>query len=299
MARIVLIVGGNDNRRLLTEWVSTAHSVAEHVNGEPVDEACDLCIVDGRGLRQYKDEIAARRDQEQPGIFPVLLLTPYRGVWSRSPEIWHYVDDSITTSVSKIELQARIEILLRARRLSLELTMRNEDLEAFIQAMSHDLRASIRAVAMFAESLTAKADKLDEEGRRDLERIHWSAAEMRDLIESLLNFSRLGRGEIRYHPIDLRAYIENCLDNLRTEIQFRHASVRVKARRGTVHADPTLLKIALTNLLSNAIKFVPEGVQPDIVVSASIRSDFCRIQVDDNGVGIPAEDQQRIFAPFV
>jgi signal transduction histidine kinase len=220
-------------------------------------------------------------------------------VWARAPDIWHYVDDSITTPVSKIELQARIEILLRARRLSLDLTMRNEDLEAFIQAMSHDLRASVRAVSMFAESLTAKVDKLDEDARRDLERIHWSAAEMRDLIESLLNFSRLGRGEIRYHPIDLRTYIENCLDNLRTEIQFRHASVRVKARRGTVHTDPTLLKIALTNLLSNAIKFVPEGVQPDIVVSASIRSDFCRIQVDDNGVGIPAEDQQRIFTPFV
>jgi signal transduction histidine kinase len=165
--------------------------------------------------------------------------------------------------------------------------------------MSHDLRASIRAVTMFADSLSARSNQLDEEGRRDLQRIHWSAAEMRDLIESLLNFSRLGRGEIRRRPLDLRAYIENCLENLRGEIQHRHANVRVKARQGTVLADPTLLKIAITNLLSNAIKFVPEGTEPEVVVSASIRKDLCKIQIDDNGVGIPAEDQQRIFTPFV
>src|SRR5439155_10401894 len=129
----------------------------------------------------------------------------------------------------------------------LDLTMRNEDLEAFIQAMSHDLRASIRAVSMFAEAL-GTSQQLDEEGRRHLQRIHWSAAEMRDLIESLLNFSRLGRGEIRYQPVDLRSYIEGCLENLRAEIQYRRANVSLKARAGTLHADPTLLKIALTNL---------------------------------------------------
>src|SRR5262245_60000529 len=124
MARIVLIVGGKENGRLLTDWLSAAHTVTEHVSGKPVEDACDLCIVDGPGLRRHKDEIAALRDQEQPGILPVLLLTPYRGVWSREPDIWHYVDDSVTTPASKIELQARIEILLRARRLSLDLTMR-------------------------------------------------------------------------------------------------------------------------------------------------------------------------------
>ena len=73
----------------------------------------------------------------------------------------------------------------------------------------------------------------------------------------------------------------------------------MKGKAGTVQADPTLLKIALTNLLSNAIKFVPEGVQPEITVSASVKHDICRIEINDNGVGISQEDQQRIFLPFV
>src|SRR5206468_1336833 len=81
--------------------------------------------------------------------------------------------------------------------------------------------------------------------------------------------------------------------------QSRHANIKVKGKARTIQADPTLLKIALTNLISNAIKFVPDGVQPEITVSASIRQDLCRIEVLDNGIGISKEDQQRIFMPFV
>jgi signal transduction histidine kinase len=166
--------------------------------------------------------------------------------------------------------------------------------------MSHDLRASLRAITMFAETLAqSEAGRLGEEGKEDLQRISGAAQEMRELIDSLLNFSRLGRGEVRYEPIDLRSYIETCLRNLHGEIRNRNANIRVKGRAPTVQADPTLLKIALTNLLSNAIKFVPQGVQPDIVVSTTTSQDLCRIEIFDNGVGISREDQQRIFLPFV
>ena|SRR5215472_9061371 len=80
---------------------------------------------------------------------------------------------------------------------------------------------------------------------------------------------------------------------------MRQASIQICGRSRTVQADPTLMKIALTNLLSNSIKFVPEGTRPAITVSTSVRKDICRIEVDDNGVGIRKEDQQRIFMPFV
>src|SRR5436853_7731591 len=106
---------------------------------------------------------------------------------------------------------------------------------------------------------------------------------MRELIDSLLNFSRLGRGEVRYEPVDLRKYIDTCLRNLQAEIRNRHAHIKVKGKARVVQADPTLLKIALTNLLSNAIKFVPDGIEPDIVVSASVKHDLCRIEIGDNG----------------
>jgi signal transduction histidine kinase len=230
---------------------------------------------------------------------PVVLVSR-RDVWSKTSDLWHLVDEAVSLPISKLELQARIEILLRARRISLELKLRNEDLEAFIQAMSHDLRASLRAVTMFTEVLAqSEADKLSAQGSQDLNRIRSAAQDMRELIDSLLNFSRLGRGEVRYEPIDLRSYVQGCLRNVEADIRRRHAEVHFRGGSRTVLADPTLLKIALTNLLSNAIKFVPEGVRPEITVSTTVRRDLCRIQVNDNGIGISKEDQQRIFMPFV
>jgi len=299
MARIVLMLENKENLDLLEQWLSQYHSVGRHVVEEPFEETCDLCIVDGPSLRRFKNELQCRRTREQPGILPVLLLTTQPDVWTRSPDLWRYVDDSIMIPVSKLELQARIEILLRARHLSMELKLRNEDLEAFIQAMSHDLQASVRAVTMFAGALDAKLDRLDEEARRDLQRIYWAAAEMRDLIDSLLNFSRLGRGEIQLEPLDLRSFIESCVRSLEVEIAERGAQVRVKGGRRTIRADPALLRIALMNLLSNAIKFTPQDVAPEVTVYASVRKNLCKIRVNDNGIGVAAEDQQRIFMPFV
>jgi len=230
----------------------------------------------------------------------VLLLTTRHDVWSSRPNLWQFVDESIVMPISKFELHSRVEILLRARRVSLDLKLRNEDLEAFIRAMSHDLRASVRAVTMFTEAVnTSDSDSLSEQGKQDLDRIRLAAQEMRELIDSLLNFSRLGRREVRYEPIDLQSYIETCLRNLHADIRIRNAQIHLTGKPRTVQADPTLLKIALTNLLSNAIKFVPAGVQPEITVSASVRKDSCRIEVGDNGVGISEENQQRIFLPFV
>src|SRR5690348_15220093 len=153
MARVILMIDRQENRRLLNAFLSAYHSVGEHPVGEPLEEPFDLCIVDAVSLGRVKAELEARRDQEQPGILPVLLVAQHRHVWTQIPNLWQLVDDSITTPVPKIELQPRIEILLRARRISLELKLRNEDLEAFIQAMSHDLRASVRAVTMFAEAI--------------------------------------------------------------------------------------------------------------------------------------------------
>jgi len=300
MSRIVLIIDSNEDRQLLNAFLSAYHSVGEHQPGESLEENFDLCIVDDPNLERFKLELEARRDAEQPGFLPVLLLTHSPGIWSRIPQLWQFVDESIAIPVEKMELQARVEILLRIRRISLELKIRNEDLEAFIQAMSHDLRASVRAVNMFAEAVTASdGEKLSGNARQDLQRIHWAAQEMRELIDSLLNFSRLGRGEVRYEPLDLRTYIEMCLRNLQGEIRNRNATVKIKGRPHTIQADPTLLKIALTNLLSNAIKFVPAGIQPEVTVSASIKHDLCRIIIDDNGIGISEEDRQRIFLPFV
>src|SRR5581483_9439359 len=187
MARIVLVLDSHQNRGLLSEFLSAYHSIGEHQQGQPLEEVFDLCIIDDANLGRFRDELEGRRDAEQPGILPVLLVTHHPDVWARIPQLWQLVDESIMVPVAKLELQSRVEILLRARRMSLDLKLRNEDLEAFIQAMSHDLRASLRAVTMFAEALSmSEKERLSEDGKSDLDRIRWAAQEMRELIDSLL-----------------------------------------------------------------------------------------------------------------
>ena len=182
--------------------------------GQPLEEAFDLCIIDDPNLNRFKDELEARRDAEQPGILPVLLVTHRPDIWARVPNLWQLVDEAIMTPVAKMELQSRVEILLRARRISLDLKLRNEDLEAFIQAMSHDLRASVRAVTMFAEAVTmSEQRRLSEEGNRtranSLGR-PGNAGIDRFAAELFTSWPR--RSAIR--TIDLREYIESCLRNL-------------------------------------------------------------------------------------
>src|SRR5689334_6065539 len=149
MARIVALLEGRQNRELLDQWLSQYHIVVEQTPDSPIDENADLCILDGPSLIKLREKLRERRDREQPGMFPVLLMSLRDDLWAHDPQLWHSVDDIVRIPTTKLELQARIEILLRARHLSQELKARNDDLEAFIQAMSHDLRASIRAVTIF------------------------------------------------------------------------------------------------------------------------------------------------------
>src|SRR5438046_9531411 len=125
MARILLIIEGKENRQLLNAFLSAYHSIGEHSPGEPLEEAFDLCIVDGPSLSRFKEEIEARREAELPGILPVLLITPKRDIWARVPSLCQSVDESIVTPVSRLELQARGVILFQARGISQNVKLPN------------------------------------------------------------------------------------------------------------------------------------------------------------------------------
>src|SRR5215813_13752306 len=96
MARIVLIIESKENRHLLDSFLSAYHSVGEHDPAAPLDELFDLCIVDDPSLAHFKAQLEARRETEQPAFLPVLLLTQRQDVWAQNPELWQFVDGSMT-----------------------------------------------------------------------------------------------------------------------------------------------------------------------------------------------------------
>jgi signal transduction histidine kinase len=297
MKRILLMLDHRQNRRLLAEWLERTYQVILPEADGALQEPFDLAILDGPALDRLWDQVQTRKHSEEPLFLPVLLLTSRQGVDLVTRHLWHAIDEVVLRPIEKVELQARVEILLRARGLSVALQRRHADQEAFLHAMTHELRAPLRAITGFAEELQVTTPPTTE-ARHCLGRIRTAGVQAQDLITSLLNFGRLGHGAVKRRRLSLHSVIASCLRQLQAEIQARQARVTVLGDEVVLCADPVLLKSALTNLLANALIFVAPGVPPEVTVKAGVAGGVCRIEVTDNGIGIRPEDQGRLFTPF-
>jgi signal transduction histidine kinase len=290
MSRILLLLDHRQNRRLLAEWLEQNHQVVVPETDGALQEAFDLAILDGLALDRLWEQVRARKQTEEPLFLPVLLLTSRQGVDLVTRHLWRTIDEVVLRPIEKVELQAR--------GLSVALQRRHADMEAFLHAMTHELRAPLRVITGFAEELQVTAPP-SHEAQHCLCHIRTAAVEAQDLIASLLNFGRLGHGAVRPRRMSLHSVIASCLRQLQAEIQARDTRVAVRGAEVVLCADPTLLKYALANLLANALIFVAPGVSPEITVAAAMAQGVCRIEVTDNGIGIRPEDQVRLFTPFV
>lgn len=182
---------------------------------------------------------------------------------------------------------------------AIQLQRTNEELEAFVYSVSHDLRAPLRAMEGFAQALLEDyADRFDETGQEYAQRIVAAAQRMEILINDLLQYSRLGRMEVRLEPVSLKHVVASALAQLEQEIQDRNADVQVAYPLPEVLGHPRILEQILANLLANAIKFVAPNVRPQVRLWAEEGNGRVRIWVEDNGIGIAPEHQERIFRIF-
>jgi signal transduction histidine kinase len=298
MNRILLLIDHRQNRHLLAEWLERNYRAILPETDTALQEPFDLAILDGPALDRLWSQVQTRKQVEEPLFLPVLLLTSRQGVDVATRHLWRTIDEVVLRPIEKVELQARVEILLRARRLSVALQRRHDDMEAFLRAMTHELRAPLRAITGFAEELQVTAPSTLE-AQHCLSRITTAADQAKELITSLLDFGRLGHGAVKPRQMSLHSVIVSCLRQLQAEIQARDARVNVRVGKVALCVDPTLLKCVLTNLLANALIFVTPGVSPEVTVTAVVARDGCRIEVTDNGIGISPENQARLFSAFV
>jgi len=195
------------------------------------------------------------------------------------------------------QYRERLEELVEQR--TAELAEVNAELEAFAYSVSHDLRAPLRAMEGFAEALLEDySDRLDEEGRDYARSIAEAAKRMDRLVCDLLAYSRIGRREIHLDHVDLEAVVEDLLVTLESEISRRGATVEVARPMPRVRAHYATLAQVVGNLLSNALKFVEPPAAPRVKVWAEEDGEMVRLWVEDNGIGIAPEHQERIFRVF-
>lgn len=300
MSHILLLLDHKSNRRLLADWLGQHYEVLSPEPGILPTTPFDLCVLDGAALARLWKDVHEYKTAAEPVFLPVVLVTAQREVELLTRHLWKTVDELIKIPIEKVELQARVATLLRTRQMSQELAVRNEDLETFFHAMTHDVRAPLRAITSFAHLLQEEeAWRMGEHGRQDLVYIQSAAAQMQDIIEGLLTFARIERSQHEMQAVSLAQLVPACLRRLQPEIGQRQAQVIVDERLPEVQGSSVLLTLAVTNLLSNALKFLPPGGRPIITIRATTQGEFCRLEITDNGIGVPPEDQQRLFQPFV
>jgi PAS domain S-box-containing protein len=172
------------------------------------------------------------------------------------------------------------------------------ELEAFSYSISHDMRAPLRAMRGFSEILLEKySAQLDADGVKYLERIYAGAARLDSLIQDVLTYTRVLRAEIKIETIDLDALVRQIIYTY-PQLHANNAQIQIEGVLPKVLGAEVSLAQCISNLLTNAAKFVAPGTTPRIKIRAEAIEGDIRLWVEDNGVGIAAKDQARIFKMF-
>jgi PAS domain S-box-containing protein len=174
----------------------------------------------------------------------------------------------------------------------------NKQLELFSSAVSHDLRAPLRAIDGFSQILLDDyAPKLAEEGKTIISSIRQSAQLMGKLIDDLLNFSKAGSGEIAKSDVEMSAMVKTIFAELRSANPSRNIILNI-SELPRAHVDSALMTQVWTNLLSNAIKYTKNQNEAVIDVTFETEKDETIYSVKDNGVGFDMENVDKLFTAF-
>ena len=183
------------------------------------------------------------------------------------------------------------------RRLD-ELNEVNRELEAFSYSVSHDLRGPLNRIGGFAKALLEfHTGQLDDEGRLYLQRIDNSARRMCDLVEDLLNFSRLTRVEVQRQDVDLSAMISGLAAEMAAREPGRVAEFAI-APGICAFCDPILIRAAMMNLLENSWKFTRKHATATIEFGELPGAEGPVFFLRDDGAGFDMSDTARLFSPF-
>ncbi len=194
-------------------------------------------------------------------------------------------------------LEATNQELLRAKE---EAERGSRFKDQFLSTMSHELRTPLNAVLGFSDLLADESyGPLNDRQRRYVEHIHTGGKHLLTLISDILDLSKIeaGRMELTNESLRVEAIFGEVLSVMRPLADKKSQSLSKNSQPGfVVRADSVRFKQVLMNLLGNAIKFTPKG--GSIELGAHLAGGRVRVEVRDNGPGIPPTEQQRIFEAF-
>jgi len=246
-----------------------------------------------------------RSEQEMRKLAKTGRIGPYEKEYFRrdgSRSWMHFAgaslgDGTVVEYCIDISDRKKVEAELRASKAAAEEANRVKD--AFLATLSHELRTPLGAILLWTKILEGKT-VTPEQVREGISAIKLSAEAQKELIEDLLDMSRITTGNLRLKPrdIDLLPVIRDALDAIKPAASARDIALRARLddHAGVVHADPDRLRQIVWNLLTNAVKFTPPGGKVDVALKR--RNDDVEIRVADSGAGIGPDFLPYVFQPF-
>ncbi len=207
-------------------------------------------------------------------------------------------EELLHKEIEATEARAAAELAETRAALVGELERKNQELEAFSYSVSHDLRAPLRSIDGFSQALLDDyAHRLDEKGEDFLRRVRAAAQRMGELIDDLLELSRVGRAELRRDPVDLSLIAGDVAAELGRKDPDRHVTIEIQHGLVT-RADSRLMRVVLENLLGNAWKFTAKATKATIEFGTDERDGHLVYFVRDDGEGFDMHYVDKLFRPF-
>jgi two-component system phosphate regulon sensor histidine kinase PhoR len=269
-----------------------------------------VLIVDSEGRLEFTNPAAERLfDMEQPlgrTVVEVVRQHQLISAWRRSRETGQPQEESVELPAQHQFLQLvalpdhqsggsllLVQNLTRVRRLE---TIRRD----FISNVSHELRTPLASLKALTETLHDGALEDPAAARRFLERIETEVDALTQMAQELLELTRIESGQVPLEMIAIPAgdLLEAASERMRAQAERAGLEIRLQQPldRTLVRADATRLEQVLVNLIHNAVKFTPPGGEIDLADQAE--GNVVRFSVRDSGVGIPADNLERIFERF-
>jgi signal transduction histidine kinase len=337
---LILVAEDNaDMSHHIVQTLASDYRVATARNGREALELAaeqppDLILTDLMMPEMCGDELLERlQEDERLRQVPVILLTARADDAMKFRLLEDGAQDYIVKPFSAQELRARVRNQITTKkardtlqgelasgeqdvaRLATEVTLRARELasardaaesanrakDQFLAVLSHELRTPLTPALITAQRLASQPDISPEELRRAVDVIRRNIELEAQLIDDLLDVTRIGRGKLQLHlaDVDVHEAIHNALEMCQSEVSKQGSKVALEltAARHYVRGDASRILQIVWNLLLNAVKFTPGGGR---IVIRSFNGDSGKLvlEVSDNGIGIAAEMLPRIFQPF-
>ncbi len=187
-----------------------------------------------------------------------------------------------------------------AKRQSKDLLNRLRYLESQAETLAHDLKGPGERMEELADMMLAEyGGRLDEKATRWLRRMQGYGQDLSDRVENLLEVARVGAMQESVEALDPALVVGDVLKARAGELEERKVRVHVANPLPMVAGHRAYLRQVFDNLISNAVKFCKDRPDPEVRIEACLKGDLAQFSVRDNGCGIPPQQRDRVFEPFV